>query len=402
MEHFAEEPFVLNAKRLVGRQQKRSTARQEKTKDMAKKQRRNQEGTLFYDRVRKRYRAQIRFGGKRKAVYGKTEKECLAKLAEERDRAAQNLAPSDGRYKVKAYFEHWLEVKKADLKPSTVYWYEKLFHHLKPIENRAVKSITVVDVEAVLAAVDLSWSRRKAVLGLMRQLFKSAHRQGLTVSNPALLVPTPKKQGVKEADPLDASEAQQFLAAIDDTRDRALFTLALHTGMRLGEILGLLWEDVGSRSLEVRHSLATVDGSLVLQAPKTAKARRTVPLSASVREALASHRKEQSSQRLASGNWTDPLGKLVFPRRKGTGEPMQPTDVRYSLRKALDAAGLPMIRFHDLRHTCGTLMIEAGVDPSTVSTQLGHSTVGFTLSTYVHPDLSSQERAADALAGLLS
>ena len=81
---------------------------------------------------------------------------------------------------------------------------------------------------------------------------------------------------------------------------------------------------------------------------------------------------------------------------------MEPTDVRYSLRKALATAGLPMIRFHDLRHTCGTLMIAGGVDAATVSTQLGHSTVGFTLSTYVHPDLSSQERAADVMAGLLS
>ena len=169
--------------------------------------------------------------------------------------------------------------------------------------------------------------------------------------------------------------------------------LAVHTGLRQGELLGLRWEDVDveAGTLQVRRTLTGVaNGRPVFTAPKTAKSRRRVKLTAAAVDALKRHRKRQLEQRMArAGLWRD-LG-LVFTTEVGT--PLNRHNLsQRSFKPLLRRAELPEIRFHDLRHTCATLLLSKGVHPKFVQELLGHATIAITLDTYSHvlPGMGNQ------------
>lgn len=185
------------------------------------------------------------------------------------------------------------------------------------------------------------------------------------------------------------------------TRWEALYVLALTTGMRLGELLALHWQDVSLEActLQVRSSVYVEHGIAHFSEPKTAHSRRWIALSTVAIDALKAHREILVSEQKALGpHWTD-LG-LVFPKEDG-----QPLDGRTLLngryQTLLRKAGLPRMRFHDLRHTAATLLLSRGVHLKVVSEMLGHASIAITLDIYSHVVPHMQQQAASVMDDVL-
>lgn len=162
-----------------------------------------------------------------------------------------------------------------------------------------------------------------------------------------------------------------LLSAAAGDRSEALYVLAVTTGMRQGELLGLAWEDVDLERgvVRVRRTLTRDRGRLSLEKPKTKKSRRTVPLAARGLNALKAHRKAQLEERVRyPGLWED--NGIVFANQ--SGNLLNPSNLRKrSFAPLLARAGLPVVRFHDLRHTAATLLLAQGVHPKYVQELLG-------------------------------
>ena len=208
----------------------------------------------------------------------------------------------------------------------------------------------------------------------------------------------PPKTPKKEREYLSIKEVERLWEAARGDRFEALYVLAIVTGMRRGELLGLKWADVDLDRgvLAVRRALST-DGK-TFTTPKNGKG-RSIQLTPQAVQALERHREAQADHRAKLGEiWKE--NGLVFPSTMGT--PMNPDNlVSRSFKPLLRRAGLPMIRFHDLRHTFGYLMIEAGEHPKIVQEILGHSQISLTLDTYSHILPGIQEGAIRRLGELL-
>lgn len=215
----------------------------------------------------------------------------------------------------------------------------------------------------------------------------------------AIKAPRPDQ---KEARPLSREQARAFLAAAREDRLEALYVLAVTTGMRQGELLGLGWDDVDlSRGVvRVNRTLGRSGGRLLLGEPKTKKSRRTIPLSAKALDALKAHRKTQVEERIGLASLWEEYG-LVFATRTGT--PINPSNLRKrSFKRLLKKVGLPPVRFHDLRHTAATLLLMEGVHPKYVQELLGHANVSITLDTYSHVLPGMGNHTAPAIEAALS
>jgi integrase len=196
---------------------------------------------------------------------------------------------------------------------------------------------------------------------------------------------------------LSPEQVQLLLATAAGDRSEAIYVLAVTTGMRQGELLGLHWRDVDlDRSvLSVTCTLQRATGrGLVLQEPKTLRSRRQIWLGRTAVEAIHRRRTNQLTERLHAGpSWKDT--DLVFTTE--LGGPRDAHDVRLAFDRLLTQAGLPRVRFHDLRHTAATLMLGQGVHPKVAADMLGHATVAVTLDTYSHVTSGMHEAAAEAL-----
>lgn len=200
----------------------------------------------------------------------------------------------------------------------------------------------------------------------------------------------------KEIQPLTAGQAGTMLATAKGDRLEALYVVAVTTGMRLGELFGLQWSDVdlANGAILVRHALQELNGKLTLTEPKTAKSRRRVELPKMAIDALHSHLKRQ----MAAGHLA---GGYVFTNTEGG--PLRRSHFHGgNFKPLLTKAGLPEIRFHDLRHTAATLLLLDGTHPEIVRDRLGHSKIGITIDLYSHVLPSMQKEAAGRLDRLLS
>lgn len=228
---------------------------------------------------------------------------------------------------------------------------------------------------------------------ILRRALRDAERWGLISRNPIRLVDPPRVPR-HQAQPLTEQQATALLAASRGTRDYPLILLALATGMRVGEILGLSWTDVDLETgqIMVQHTLHYRRGQPQLGPTKTGKGRR-IAVGPEVVSALRAHRREQLKCRLALGSgWTD--SGLVFTTAIGT--PVNPANLsRRVFKPLLSKAGLPTtVRIHDLRHSSATILLARNVHPRVVQERLGHSTIGVTMDTYSHVLPSLQESAA--------
>lgn len=234
---------------------------------------------------------------------------------------------------------------------------------------------------------------------MLRDALNCALRWGFIQRNAATLVDPPRISRT-EVRPLTREQTRQFLDAVAGDRFESLYLVAIATGLRQGELLGLQWNDVdlNGGTVRVRHSLQRVTGTLTLVEPKTERSRRTVKLPAIALSALHAQRRRQAEARLLAGSrWRD--SGFVFATTIGT--PLDATNVTHAFRRALLKAGLPRQRFHDLRHTAASLLLLQGVHPRVVMDVLGHSQISLTMNTYAHVMPALQHEAADRMDSVL-
>ena len=216
----------------------------------------------------------------------------------------------------------------------------------------------------------------------LSQALDQSVKLGLLTRNVADLV-TPPRVPRKPRQTWDEEQARRFLAVADQSGRGPIWIVALATGMRRGELLGLRWQDVDFERgiLSVRQTVGALRGKPDVKPPKTRSSIRDVPVPAAVMAALREHRRRQNEQRLALGPvWED--NDLVFAA--ANGRPIYPDNLKRDFERLVHLAGVPRIRIHDQRHTHVTLAIAAGADIGAVSQRIGHSRTSITMDVYHH------------------
>lgn len=332
--------------------------------------------------------------GRRHYLHGVTKAEAREKLqAALRDKTA-GLHVAGPSQTVDEFLHAWLRHKRASLAASTATRYagqieQHIVPHLGSVQLRRLTPQHVADLYLALGD-SLAPATIRQVHAILRGALGQAVRWHAIAANPAIAVTQPRRPR-HEMRFLDTSQVRTLLAAVQqasvpgpDRNLAPLVTTALFTGMRLGELLGLRWHDVDldGRTLIVRHTLTRVDGAWVLRQPKTPHSRRTLHLAPAAVEALRAHYLATAERLLALGHRLD-ADTLVFSDRWGNAlHPGHVTQRAY--KPLLRRAGLPEIRFHDLRHTFATMMLSEGAPVHLVSKMLGHSSPAMTLSVYAH------------------
>jgi len=217
--------------------------------------------------------------------------------------------------------------------------------------------------------------------------------------NPAAKV-KPLKWTPKERTVWNTEEARHFLAAAESDTDWALWVLALATGLRRGELLGLRWQDLDldAGRLTVKPSLVMLKGKAVIQAPKSKAALRSVRLTPDAVAAMRAHKVRQSEHELPATHWQK--SGLVFTT--GIGTALSPRNVGRSFEESIARAGVPKMRLHDLRHVNASLDLSSGTSVKSVAARLGHSDPSVTLRTYAHVLPHEETAAVERLEALLS
>jgi len=234
---------------------------------------------------------------------------------------------------------------------------------------------------------------------ILSEALSHAVKMGLLVRNVAELAdpPHPERRNMTTLAPEDVPK---FLQAAQDTPYNVLLYTALFTGMRLSELLGLRWCDIDLdlAFLSVVQALYKRSGVCKMVKPKSSHSRRRIALSPSLILLLREYKAEQQTKRILLGKLPGD-SDLVFSHVDG--KPLDPGVVSHTFAKVLKKAGLPHIRFHDLRHTHAALLLKAGVHPKIVSERLGHANIGITLDTYSHVLPGLQQRAVEQFDDLI-
>lgn len=344
---------------------------------------------------------------RRRSMYARTKTEARERMQQLLREVARGLPAPDERMTVETYLRQWLRDVEGSVRPLTVAAYRRwlLLHVVPVIGGRPLARLTPRDVQAMLArkrADGLSPRSVAHIRTVLRTALQRAVRWGVVGRNVAALADPPRVPA-REVEAMTPQEATAILGAVAGTRIAGLVTLALYTGLRSGEALGLRWADVDleARALRVHVALQRRDGTFVLVEPKTVRSRRTLGLPGPAVEALRAQRARQAEMRLAAGSvWQEMVPDLVFTT--ATGSPFHGPTVTHELQAALARGGLRPRRFHDLRHGCATLLLASGTDIAVVRDILGHSTIGLTADTYARVLPSLQREAVARLETLMS
>lgn len=314
------------------------------------------------------------------------------------------------------YLDEWLERRRSQLRPTTLHGYRQAIDaYLRPqLGDIRITELDRPTLERHYARLlssggmngkSLSPSTVRHAHAILHRALKDAFLDGLLDRNPAQLARTPKRDPatVDLDDDLQVWTSQQaarFLELVDDHPLRALWHLAIGTGGRRGELLGLRWQDVDlvAHQIRIRRALTVVDGVTRLLGTKTSRT-RSLSVGDSVVAALERERDEQAARRRSAGeDWADRWG-LVFT--DGTGAPIVPMTVTREFRRLVRVLDVPVIRFHDLRHTHASLLLEQQVPIKVVSERLGHVTISMTMDIYAHLLPAMDEEAVARLEAKL-
>ena len=351
-----------------------------------------------------RYTIHTSKGPKRKTVYGRTRQEVADKLAHALSDRTQGLTFDAGRLKLSEYLDRWLPDIRDTVRQRTWERYEQLVRvHIKPALGRVkLKDLTATHARSLYREKLESGSSPRTVQYIhttLRKALQDAMSDGLIPRNVAdgIKAPRPKR---KEINPLSPEQARTFLKAVRGDRLEALYVLAIHRGLRQGELLGLRWEDVDleAGTLQVRRTLSLTKSGHVFEPPKNGKG-RSVELTQGALDALRGHLAQQLEEIEALRDGYQDQG-LMFPGERG--QAMSPYTLTGKLERILKRIGLPKIRFHDLRHTCATLLLSKGVHPKFVQELLGHATISITLDRYSHVIPAMGDQTRKAMEDLLS
>jgi len=344
--------------------------------------------------------------GRRRYVSGRTKEEARKALREARAGADAGLVFDAGKLALSTYLDRWLaDSVKDTVRQRTYERYESIVRvHIKPTIGRVkLKALTPAHARALYRQkLDSGLSARTVnyVHVTLHKALSQAVSDGLVQRNAAQVkAPRPEKPEIK---PLSPDQARKLIATAYETGNRyaALYVLALHTGMREGEMLGLRWGDLdlgaggATPTLHVRRTLSETRTGHKFELPKSGKG-RSIKLSRKAVEALRSHRAGQAEEKLRLGSlWQD--NGLVFPTTTGTT--MSGTNLLgRHFKPLLKRADLPAVRLHDLRHTCATILLMAGKHPKFVQEMFGHANISITLDTYSHVIEGMDGGLADAM-----
>jgi integrase len=366
------------------------------------------EGSIYWDG--KRWRATVDVGrenGKRKRKYlsGKTKREVQQKLVQAQQVKASGLPLPADRQTLGQFLDRWLaDVVKPKVRPRTYASYEQLIRlHIKPpLGATPLAKLTPQQLQTWMndkQGAGLSPRTVQYLRAILRRALGQALKWGEVARNVATLTDPPRQEQA-DIEPFTTEESQQLLQAIRGERLEALYTVALVLGLRQGEALGLKWADVDleAGTLRVRCQLQKIEGKWEFPEPKSKKSRRMVALPPFAVAALREHRLRQLEERLRLGDaWSD--WGLVFPSAVGT--PLEGSNVSKQFKRILKRAGLPERRFHDMRHTCATLLLLQEVPDRVVMEILGHSQISMT-ARYSHVVDAMKKDAAGRLEALLA
>lgn len=370
---------------------------------MANSRRPKGEGTIF-QRANGRWVGRISFEDpvtglvKQTQVTGKTKTLVNTQLREIQTRVAQGSAPKDDGVTFGVFASRWLtsSLAASDRRASTQSLYTSLTktHIIESELGRTpLKRLRPTTVERFVTHMrekGLSDSSVRQIYTVARAIGDSAVRDGLLGRNPFAAVRRPKVTQA-EASHLEPAKISRLLAAAQDSRYGPLFELLVNTGLRRGEALALKWRDIDlkEQTLRVRGTLARIDGALTVTDPKSAKSRRTIPLSDPAVEILTRVKQRTAfERRRAAQLWVD--SGFVFVT--DIGEPCDPRNALRALTVAAKSAALSGVGLHTLRHSAASVMLSNGVPITVVSQLLGHSGISITVDVYGHvsPDVSRE------------
>lgn len=372
---------------------------------------------------------------KRRSVYGKTWDEAHDKLTRLKADSKSGLPIATSKQSLDDFLTYWLaNVARIKVRPATYAAYESLVrNYLAPgLGKKKLTRLTARDIRAFLTATARTCQccaqgkdkarpetkRRCCAVGeccgsypsdrtvrfllvLLRAALEHAVREDELPRNVAKNVEL--SMGTKrEIEPLTVEEGRKLLAAARGNRQWAAYELAVRIGLRRGEVLGLRWKDVDlvDGSVTIRQTIQRVGGELLIAAPKTQRSARRVALPDECVTALRARRAQQRGDRLAAGDkWKGADSDLVFTTKNGT--PIEPRNLNRAFTLLCDKAGVRRVRFHDLRHTCASLLHENGADARMIMEVLGHSSIRVTMDIYTFVRLDSQRTAFDRVGDAL-
>ena len=340
-------------------------------------------------------------------VLGKTQAQVKEKLRTAIENSKRLDYTQTGKYTVGQWMDEWFEAyAKVKVRPSSHQTYKGYIeNHIKPnIGDIPIEKLTslqlqkfyrllltegrVPRIESEKQPRGLSAKTVRNINQVISSAMDMAVRHKLILTNPTEGCELPKVEH-REMKTLPAEQLGAFLREAKESGVYELYYMDLATGLRRGELLGLKWEDVDLQNgiIHVRRQVARVDGEVKELPLKTKNSYRNISISQNAVAMLTEMEAHRSSD-------------YVFP--SSTGGPISPDSVNNMLHRVLKRAGLPSIRFHDLRHTFATLALQNSVDIKTVSGMLGHFSAGFTLDTYAHVTTSAQKEAARTMGNVLA
>ena len=371
------------------------------------KRRSNGEGSIVKNMrngIQIGWRASITIGtddkGKliRKQFTGKTQQDVKYKLQEYKKQMLMGVLNED-KLTVSDWFYSWLfDYRKQDLKPKSFQRYHGIYKNY--IENTDFGNIKLNDLRTThlqrhykkLLDNGVTPTTIRQINTNLKTCLNEAERQGYIQKNWCKLVTLPKKEDNKEVKVLTKQEQEKFLEAIKGHELELLYIVALGTGLRIGEILGLKWSDIDFKNneLHVNRSLQKAaiyeDDKIVRYevqetTPKTKNSLRTIPVPQNIIKKLIAHKKEQNELILLLQEEYDKKN-YVFCNK--LGNPIEDKRPGRNLKTILTSISIEPIKFHALRHTYATRLFEAGIPPKTVQHLMGHSDIETTMNIYTH------------------
>lgn len=345
--------------------------------------------------------------GRRVTASAKTQAEAKRRCLEKVRLAEQGIIVADRRQTVEKYLAWWLDniiAGKRAAKTEKTYRDTVRLHLAPELGHIELGKLTAQHVDALLAKREKAGLSPRSVAyirAVLSSALSTAVRKRMLEFNAAKLAETPRQAPRVARRVLTAGEARLLLEQVKDDRLAPLYRLALTLGMRQGEIIGLRWEDVdlGARTLRIEQTIQRVGETVHVQAPKTSRSKRTLPLTDTLVTVLQAHKDAQAFERRQAGERWQESG-LVFTTTVGTA--LDGRNLTRQFKLHLVAAKLPEeIRFYDQRHTAASLLLADGVPLLAVSAMLGHALTSTTLNTYAHLLPGTERVTADAMDRLL-
>lgn len=369
------------------------------------KKRGNNEGSVF--RLPSgRWCGQVSHEGHRQSKSFVTQRECIDWVRKNLNQINDGMSYSSTQLTFSEYLDGWLINKKATRRYSTWIHYDWLVRGfilpvLGNIKLKDLRANHIQDLYNHLLKTGTGIHTIRKIHAVLNCAMNQAVKQDVIMRNPVSQVDPPPKPH-REMTILTESQVSLLLVAAKGHRLEALFHLTITTGLRESEVLALKWPDVDwvKRTLKVERQLERPHGEGVqFSPPKTAFGKRSIKLGNKSVDVLRRHDERQQAERIAAGgDWKD--FDLIFPSRVGT--PIHQRDLQRTFKILLKRAGLPPVRFHDLRHCSASLLLNSGVPVIIVSRRLGHARASITSDVYGHLIPSMQDEAAQLIDNLVT